>query len=332
MKMKRMILWAAALLMCLGAVSCALAATAPAEAPEWAEVMLNERGYVDAGEYVLEDEDGGHWMYVNPTIRIQILRTREQPEKEKRSDAAQDFYCYTAEIWIDTENGELPYTTWADPSTPRDKMKPKYIEDIAQENPIVFCTSTDYYTYRVNRKEKTIYEGVVIRDREILYDKPAPIKKRYNFPTYDTLALFEDGHVESWQTKEKSAQQYIDEGAVQVYTFGPCVVRDGELTEFVTKLANRKLNPRHCFGVVEDGHYIDMICEGRLKKVNGSTGVMMGKMAEMMIERGCTLAVNLDGGQTAVMAFMGKQLNKVSTDLPRGRATKEVLCFGKKND
>ena len=75
-----------------------------------------------------------------------------------------------------------------------------------------------------------------------------------------------------------------------------------------------------------------MICEGRRKKVNGSTGVMMGKMAEMMIERGCTLAVNLDGGQTAVMAFMGKQLNKVSTDLPRGRATKEVLCFGKKND
>ena len=269
-------------------------------------------------------EDMRIFFHKRPALKV--------PEKVKKKDAAQTFYCFTAELWCDTENGELPFTTWSDPENPRKKKTEKYIKDIAAEQPIVFCTSTDYYTYRVGRKKEGVFEGIVIRNGELLYEVPAPVKKRYSFPTYDTLALFADGHVESWQSAEKKAEQYLKEGAVQVYTFGPCLVRDGELTEFVTKLANRKLNPRHAFGVVEPGHYIDVICEGRLAKTNGSTGVMMENLAQIMIDRGCTLAVNLDGGQTAVMAFLGKQLNAVQKSEPYGRKTYEVLSFGKRSE
>ena len=212
-----------------------------------------------------------------------------------------------------------------------DKMKAKLMKTIAEEQPMVFCTSTDYYTYRIGRSKSGVYEGVVIRDGEILYDVPAPIKKRYSFPTFETLALYNDGRVESWHSKEKSAEEYIRDGACQVYTFGPCLVRDGAFTEFITEIANRVLNPRHAFGMVEPGHYIDVICEGRLKSTNGSTGVAMEDLAQIMIDRGCTLAVNLDGGQTAVMCFMGKQLNMVQVSEPYGRTTKEVLSFGKRN-
>ena len=305
-------------------------ATGKTDAPAWADVSLNERGYLDDGEYVLEDADNGHWMFVNQTLRIQVTRSLEEPPKQTKKEAAQHFYCYTAEIWCDTENGELPYTTWAEPDKPRDKMKPKIMKTIAQEQPMVFGTSTDYYTYRIGRSKSGVYEGVVIRDGEILYDIPAPIKKRYNFPTYETLALYKDGRVESWHSKEKSAEEYIRDGAWEVYTFGPCIVRDGAVTEFITDIANRVLNPRHAFGMVEPGHYIDVICEGRLKKANGSTGVTMGDLAQIMIDRGCSIAVNLDGGQTAVMVFMGKQLNMVQKSDPSGRATKEVLSFGKR--
>ena len=333
---KTLVIWILAAMLCALA-GCAAAADAPRTAPAWADVTLNDRGYLDEGEYIyeddnLEDEEDDHWMYVSPTLRIQITRSWETPEKVKKKDAAQTFYCFTAEIWCDTENGELPFTTWSDPENPRKKKTEKYIKDIAAEQPIVFCTSTDYYTYRVGRKKEGVFEGIVIRNGELLYEVPAPVKKRYSFPTYDTLALFADGHVESWQSAEKKAEQYLKEGAVQVYTFGPCLVRDGELTEFVTKLANRKLNPRHAFGVVEPGHYIDVICEGRLAKTNGSTGVMMENLAQIMIDRGCTLAVNLDGGQTAVMAFLGKQLNAVQKSEPYGRKTYEVLSFGKRSE
>ena len=302
-----------------------------AAAPEWADVELNARGYVDEGEYILEDEENGYWMYVSPTLRIQIIRSLEEPPKKTKKEAAQHFYCYTAEILCDTARGELPFTTWSEPDKPRNKMKAKLMKTIAEEQPMVFCTSTDYYTYRIGRSKSGVYEGVVIRDGEILYDVPAPIKKRYSFPTFETLALYNDGRVESWHSKEKSAEEYIRDGACQVYTFGPCLVRDGAFTEFITEIANRVLNPRHAFGMVEPGHYIDVICEGRLKSTNGSTGVAMEDLAQIMIDRGCTLAVNLDGGQTAVMCFMGKQLNMVQVSEPYGRTTKEVLSFGKRN-
>lgn len=305
---------------------------AKAAAPEWADVKLNERGYLDEGEYILEDEENGHWMYVNRTLRVQVVRTWETPEKVKKKDAAQSFFCFTAEIWCDTENGEHPFTVWSEPGKDRLKMSPALMKDIAAGQPTVFCTSTDYYTYRLNRKG--IHVGIEIRDGEVLYDDPAPIKKYYNIPTFDTLALFSDGHVESWQSKEKSAEEYLRDGALQVYTFGPCLVKDGEFTEYVLKRANRNLNPRHAFGMVEPGHYIDVICEGRQKKTgDGSTGVMMETLAQIMIDRGCPIAVNLDGGQTAIMIFMGKQLNQVGDkQLPYGRPTKEMLCFGRMGD
>ena len=56
-----------------------------AAAPEWADVKLNSRGFIDEGEYVFEDNENGHWMYVSPSLRIEIVRTLETPEKKKKS-------------------------------------------------------------------------------------------------------------------------------------------------------------------------------------------------------------------------------------------------------
>ena len=58
-------------------------------APEWADVSLNERGFLDEGAYVLEDPDNGHWMYVNETLRIQIVRSWETPEKIRKLQPAE---------------------------------------------------------------------------------------------------------------------------------------------------------------------------------------------------------------------------------------------------
>ena len=83
--------------------------------------------------------------------------------------------------------------------------------------------------------------------------------------------------------------------------------------------------------MAEPGHYVDVLCEGRVGKKNGmerSTGVMMENLAQIMQEEGCQIAVNLDGGQTAVVAFMGKQLNRVVKSDPSGRPEVEVLAFG----
>ena len=286
-------------------------------APSWADVILNSRGFLDEGEYVFEDDDEGHYMYVNPTIRIQIERTYEVPDKKH------PFYCFTANIWCDTEAGEIPYTVDSNPENPG--HTPKHIDEIAAENKIVFATSTDYYTYRSGGKAKDpsfYHVGIEIRRGEIRWEDPHP--RPPEMPNYETLALLSNGYAESFLSTDYSAEQYLADGATEVFTFGPCVVRDGELTEYL-KHAHTSYNPRMALGVCDPGHYVAMLCEGRLPR---SKGVQMTVMAQMLKDRGCQVAVNMDGGQTAVFSFMGKQLNQVSEDMPRGRKSVEVLAFG----
>ena len=309
------------------AVSSADGSAAPA-APEWADVKLNARGYLDEGEYILEDEENGHWMYVSPTLRIQIERNYLKFTKARKSDPEQAFYCFITHVWCDCEAGELPHTVYSNPDKPRTSAK--FIKEIAREQKAVLAFSTDYYTYRAGRakSDKSSHVGIVIRNGEILYDDPQ-IKER-TMPNYETLALYKDGHVESHASRDMGADQYIADGATDVYTFGPCLVRNGAFTEYIAT-ANRVNNPRHAFGMVEPGHYVDVLCEGRVGKKNGmerSTGVMMENLAQIMLDEGCTIAVNLDGGQTAVVAFMGKQLNRVVKSDPSGRPEVEVLAFG----
>ena len=291
-------------------------------APEWADVSLNERGFLDEGAYVLEDPENGHWMYVNETLRIQVVRSWETPEKIRKKDYNQEFYCFTAEIWCDTDRGELPVTLWADPSRPGYTGKSKTVAEIASEQGAVYAVSTDLFMARNSAKSA----GVIIRNGEVLFDAKTKHQPGSR-PPFDTLALYADGRVESYVPKDRRAEEYLADGAVQVYTFGPVLVRDGEIPAEIAKSYDRNLNPMHAFGMIEPGHYIDVVCEGRLKSVTGSTGVNIETMASLMKARGCSIAVNLDGGDTAVAAFMGTQLNAVAK-VKTGRKTCEVLAFG----
>lgn len=284
-------------------------------APEWADVQLNDRGFLDDGEYVFADDENGRYIYVSPTLRVVIVRTIEEPDK------GYPFYCFTADIWCDTEAGELPTTVFRDPE--KKKSVKDFVRNIAMDNKVVFATTTDYYIYRIKADYPT---GIEVRNGEVIFDDPHKLMYSKGYmPTYETLALYRDGHAESLPNKEKSAGEYVDEGAIQVYSFGPCLVKEGQLTEYSLKLTNQSYNPRLAIGVAEDGHYIVAMCEGRVKR---SKGVQMADLAELMLNRGCTLAVNMDGGQSAVVAFMGHQLNQVVSSDPNGREQADILTFG----
>lgn len=284
-------------------------------APEWTDVELNAYGYLDEGEYVYADDENGRYFYVSPTLRVRIIRTVEEP------DQRHPFYCFTADIWCDTAAGELPTTVFKDPEKP--KSVKDFMRNIAMENKVVFATTTDYYIYRIKADYPT---GIEVRNGEVFFDDPHKLMySKGSMPTYETLALYEDGHAESLPNKDKSAGDYVRDGAVQVYSFGPCLVKNGELTEYARELTNTSYHPRLAIGVAEDSHYIVVMCEGRLKR---SKGVQMAYLAQLMLERGCTLAVNMDGGQSAAVAFMGHQLNQVVSTDPNGREQADILAFG----
>lgn len=282
--------------------------------PEWADVELNDRGFVDSGEYIFADDENGRYMYASQTLRVVITRSIESPDNKS-------FYCFTADVWCDTEAGELPTTVFKDPE--KKKSVKDFVRNIAMENKAVFATTTDYYIYRIKANYPT---GIEVRNGEVIFDDPHKLMySKGSMPTYETLALYRDGHAESLPNKEKSAGQYVEEGAIQVYSFGPCLVKDGKLTEYSLKLTNQSYNPRLAIGVAEDGHYIVVMCEGRVKR---SKGVQMADLAQIMLDRGCTLAVNMDGGQSAVVTFMGHQLNQVVSSDPNGREQADILTFG----
>ena len=80
--------------------------------------------------------------------------------------------------------------------------------------------------------------------------------------------------------------------------------------------------------MVEKGHYFAIMVEGRHKQSIGSS---IAFTAERLKERGCTEAINLDGGQSSSMVFMGYQICKVVNTSGRtasARRAAEILGIG----
>jgi exopolysaccharide biosynthesis protein len=73
------------------------------------------------------------------------------------------------------------------------------------------------------------------------------------------------------------------------------------------KHALAKRNPRSGVGMIEPGHYIFIVVDGREPAV--SIGMNFTDFAQLFLQYGCKVAFNFDGGQSASMCFMGKQLN-----------------------
>lgn len=295
------------------------ATPAPTEVPAYMAHMpaLNAKGFLDEGEYLYSSEDEGLWIYVSQTSKVIIQR---------KYDATQPLTWFEADLYGDLDAGEMLRTVQNDP----EKMGKVRVDatETAKKHNVVFAMNTDYYTYRVavNNNRHT---GIVIRDGRILYDDPYTEKQVTNsmFPNLDMLAFMPDGSLKVYHSWEKTAQEFIDEGVQTLYSFGPYLLLDGKVSERAYA-NNENKNPRCAIGMVEPGHYVAIMCEGRLKR---SAGVTISYLAKMMRAKGCQVAFNMDGGQTAVMVFMGKQLNQIGAydgGKTNSRPTSEVLGFG----
>ena len=279
-----------------------------------AQPALDAYGYPLSGEHVYEDDDAGVWFYASPTLVVRIDRFFDQEAV---------LTWYEVQIYCDL-NAERVGSILYNPQKPQSKHVQAAL--IAKQNQTVWGMNTDYYTYRVGRKTIT---GMVIRNGQVFYDR-VPEANRHQFPNLDTLAMLEDGSWHVFHSDEHTAQEYLDMGAVDVFSFGPYLIRDGEINPFLAEMTNGLTpQPRCAIGMVEPGHYFAALAEGRIRNV--SVGVSVAQMAEWMQKGGCTEALNLDGGQTAVMTFMGKQISRIGKydgGKTSARATTEIIGVG----
>lgn len=80
----------------------------------------------------------------------------------------------------------------------------------------------------------------------------------------------------------------------------------------------------------ENGHYVAVLVEGRMGKE--SAGINLPGLYDLMRQTGCSLAINLDGGQTAAFTFMGQRITRVgsySGGRTYPRTTTELLGIGR---
>ena len=289
----------------------------PEEIPELPP--LNEKGFLEEGEFIWSDDARGHYVYISSTVRLVIRR---------KFDGSLPLTWFETDIRCDLEAGEKMVNLEYTPEKSVGKKSRVDAAVNAKANHLVFACNGDYYTYRVGSKNGHPV-GVEIRDSQIYFDDRYDYLETKFFPNLDTLAFYEDGSVDVHASMELSAQEYLDRGAYMVFSFGPYLIRDGKPSDWVQDPnKSRAKNPRHAFGMIEPGHYVDIMCEGRLG--SRSEGVTMPQLALLCQAAGCVQACDLDGGQTAVVVFMGQQLNKIGKydGKTAARETCEVLGIG----
>lgn len=273
------------------------------------------KGYLLSGEYVYENAEEGVWFYATPTLVVRV---------DRKSDTENVLTWYETRIFCDPSEERVGAVLY-NPEKPQ--AKHVQAAQIARENQVVWGMNTDYYTYRMGRKTIT---GMVIRGKEVFF-KRVPEANRAQFPNLDTLAMNEDGSWAVYTSDELTAEEYLLRGAVDVFSFGPYLIRGGEINPFVDKMKNGKTDqPRCAIGMIRPGQYYAILAEGRIKNV--SVGVTVRFLAEHMLAAGCQEALNLDGGQTAVMTFMGNQISRIGKydgGKTSARTTTEIIGIGR---
>ena len=273
---------------------------------------LNDAGFLDSGEFVREDPEAGIWRYASQDLWIEIRR--QEQTKPKRVWYEAEIRCAEGSagprmIAEDSEN-------W--------KYKTEYPHKIARKKGTVLAVSSDFAHLRLQQKKSR--PGIIIRDGKI-YSERTKKKNSKDFPNLDCLAIWPDGDMKVFYSDEKTAQEYLDEGAVDVLAFGPVLIRDGELNEEALKKYGTSHAQRTAVGMVEKGHYYFMMLEGRIDRSKGD-GIRF--LAEKLYEKGCVLGFNLDGGDTSCIVFMGHQLCKMTNRKKNlaSRRTSDILGVG----
>lgn len=177
-----------------------------------------------------------------------------------------------------------------------------YPQNMAIDMNAVLAISGDFYNYRSG--------GVVVHCGKLCRNAPDEAMKEVLFVTTDGDFIIESCGAGF------DAERYLEENDIMFsLSFGPAVINNGHLitekeaSDYPGEGWVAGMSPRTVVGQLGKLHYLFCTVDGRQKH---SVGAGVHTIAEVMSERGCTVAYNLDGGNTATMVFGGEVFNKVA--------------------
>ncbi len=234
--------------------------------------------------------------YTSPNIAISV-------EKRTKGEGDSLVTYYVADVYV---NSIDCFRTAFAKDTFGKNIKEDVL-DIAERQGAILATSGDYYGMNATR--------TVIRNGQLY---------RESTQDGDLCVLYRDGTMKIFYDGEPfDAETEMENGAWQAWSFGPSLFKkDGTpLTSYRGHLSSE--HPRCAIGYYEPGHYAFVVVDGRAEGY--SQGLTMVDLSTLMKDLGCTLAYNLDGGQTAQMAFDGAIVNQPYKD---GRVVSDILYIG----
>ncbi len=281
----------------------------PAPVAEDSAVSLYFRQPGEPAETILVDQENGHWEYRTDTLDIRINGYHTTFENYPLA-------YYVADIRMKSIYEFRP-VFGTEGHTGRGREYPWIM---ARKSKAVLWITGDNMI-NDERDEK----GVLIRDG-IVFSK---------LENEDTLAMYPDMTLRIFPKFNADAAFLLEDGVENTFSFGPTLVRDGELNPKAIKHRIRRANPRTGIGMIEPGHWIAIVVDGRQRDTGYSSGLRIENFAQLFIDYGCVTAYNLDGGLSAAMLFMGEQINshgnkRIGTDneLSYQRSVPDGLAFG----
>ena len=254
--------------------------------------------YTDEEVVIVEDD---FWHYSSSTYHISI---------ESRYINDVDTNIYVAHIRTTDPMGI--YIDSPDDDTHLTLLRKNPLNLSRQFNAVLACNG-DFFDEPANA-----WTGISIRDG-IVYKKE--LRK-------DMMAIYPDGSLLCHTADENIRyEEFLYAGVRDTLSFGPILLTKGEYGNDIYTNFLAGANPRCALGMVEPGHYVIILADGRQPN---SSGITLKRLADLFIEEGCVEAYNLDGGQSAAMMFMGEYVNTHQFDYTGSgfRAIGEIVYFG----
>lgn len=183
---------------------------------------------------------------------------------------------------------------------------------IASEKNAILSINGDYYGARE--------DGYVIRNGVVYRDEAG---------SEDVLCIYADGSMKVVEPSTVTAQELVNQGVWQAFSFGPGLVSEGKVSVSTNAEVGRAMasNPRTAIGLIDNNHYLFVVSDGRTQE---SEGLSLYQLAQFMKSLGAKTAYNLDGGGSSTMVFQGSLINKPTTsgrDI-RERKVSDIVYIG----
>lgn len=268
------------------------------------------RAYALQNRLTLENAEKGTY--------ISFYRSHDVYMSVRQVDEVMNGYlarCYVYDIYV--RNIENFYTV-ADKATSMENLIEKAETDLGCT--VVGAVNGDYWS-NSNHCRVAVRNGILLRE-------PSKVDS-------DLCVLYRDGTMRTYQSSDFDWAAVDAAGPWQVWDFGPALLDENgnPYSSFEPRYYDKNLitntHPRMAVGYHQPGHYTLLSVDGRKKDENGNYiyGCSIPSLAQYMKELGCTVAYNLDGGDSAQAYANGDPIRQAE-GRDTQRVISDILCVG----